>query len=191
MKPKISTHTETWRVRVQRFTNAIVNVSHLYDGVLIRVRRFMCFSQNMRRHSPHSRTGCWIIRGERCTDQPLIGQHGEALANHVSASSGGKTHDIKINCHLFAFFSSAIFGRLNDIFFFFSFVFLQRGLFRVARDENKRLKRLTMILWRLLLMCVTSALRAASSQTQEGRSIIIIIVLILMIVYAFQHFKQH
>lgn len=49
--------------------------------------------------------------------------------------------------------------------------FLQRGLFRVVRNENMRLKRLTMILWRLLLMCVTSALRAASSQTQEGRSL--------------------
>lgn len=118
--------------------------------------------------------------GERCTDRPLIGQHGEAPANHVSSSSGGKTHDIKINCHLFAFFSPAVFGLVYDIFFLF--VFLQRGPLRVARDENKRLKRLTMILWRLLVMCVTSALPAASSQTQEGRSIIIIIVLLILLI---------
>lgn len=55
--------------------------------------------------------------------------------------------------------------------FRFLLFFLQRGPFMIVRDENKRLKSLTMILWRLLLMCVTSALRAASTQTQEGESI--------------------
>lgn len=107
------------------------------------------------------------LLGGSCTHQPVIGQHGEVLANHVSSSSGGKSRDIKISCHLFVFFSPAIFGVLYYVFFFF----LQKGPFRVIRDEHKRLKRLTMILWRLLLMCVTSALRAASSQTQEGRPI--------------------
>lgn len=120
----------------------------------------------MWRHSPHSRTGRWIIRGQlHASACDWSTRRGPGQSRLFLFGREKPWHQNKLP--LVRFLLSCHFrGSLLRFL-----LFLQRGSFRVIRDEHKRLKRLTMILWRLLLMCVTSALRAASSQTQEGRPI--------------------
>lgn len=118
--------------------------------------------QNVCRCSPHRRTACWKVHGPACdwSTRRAADQSRISLFRRENPSHQNKLPLVR-HSPLLPFSGSFI--TLSP--------FSQRGQFKVFRDENNRLKKLTMFAWRLILMCVASRLRAASSQTQEGRTI--------------------
>lgn len=122
-----------------------------------------------RRCSPHRRTACWKLHGpasdwstRRAADQSRL-----SLFRRENPEHQNKLPLVRPSSLLP--FSGFFITRSS---------LSQRGQFKVSRDENKRLKKLTMIAWRLVLMYVASGLRA-SSQTQDGRTI------------SLHHFNKH
>lgn len=118
--------------------------------------------QNVWKCSPRSLTAGWKVHGPACdwstrraTDQSRLSLFRRENPEHQNKLPLVRHPPLKP-------FSG---------FFITLSLFSQRGQFKVFRDEKNRLKKLIMFAWRLILMCVAAGLRAASSQTQEGRTI--------------------